>query len=161
MTATTLARAGLIAMALVALAGCAAPEESSADHAILAADTLSWEPGPTSLPPGARMALLSGDPNAAGPFTIRFELPADYVIPPHTHPATEHVTLLEGSAHVGMGPTLARDNATALAPGSFFVMPPGMEHFFFAGADGATIQLHGTGPWGIDYVDPDDDPRRG
>jgi hypothetical protein len=42
--------------------------------------------------------------------------------------------------------------------GSVAIMPAG--HPMFGYAEGETIiQLHGTGPWGIEYVNPEDDPR--
>ena len=43
------------------------------------------------LPAGAKLAVVSGDPSKAGPFTIRVKMPADYAVPPHHHPADEMV----------------------------------------------------------------------
>ena len=38
-------------------------------------------------------------------------------------------------------------------------MPKGMHHF--AGAKGETIiQVHGMGPFEINYINPEDDPRK-
>ncbi len=37
-------------------------------------------------------------------------------------------------------------------------MPPGMAHFAFADED-TVVQLNSTGPWGITYINPKDDPR--
>src|SRR5919112_1878878 len=39
-----------------------------------------WGPGPPSLPRGTRMAIISGDPARAGPFTIRLELPDGFTV---------------------------------------------------------------------------------
>jgi hypothetical protein len=42
--------------------------------------------------------------------------------------------------------------------GSFGYWPAGMKHFVWS--DGETVvQLHGIGPWSIQYVNPADDPR--
>ena len=49
--------------------------------------------------------------------------------------------------------------AQALPAGSFFVMAPGMVHTAFADED-TVVQLNSTGPWGITYVNPKDDPRQ-
>jgi hypothetical protein len=51
-----------------------------------------------------------------------------------------------------------RDKAQALPAGSFFALSPGSEHYFFADED-TVVQINSTGPWGINYVNPKDDPR--
>ena len=50
------------------------------------------------------------------------------------------------------------DKATMLSEGGFAVMPVEFVHYAFT-REGATIQLHGMGPWGITYVKEADDPR--
>lgn len=129
-------------------------------HAILALPgQVSWGPAPAVLPPGAQVAVLEGNPSEAGPFTMRVQLPDGYRIPPHFHPVTEQVTVLEGTFKVGMGD---RFDASALKPlptGAFAALQPGVRHF--AQAQGKTIvQLHGVGPWSLTYVNPADDPRQ-
>ena len=42
-----------------------------------------WVDGPTSLPPGTKIAVIDGDPAAAGLFTMRIKVPANYKIIPH------------------------------------------------------------------------------
>jgi hypothetical protein len=44
------------------------------------------------------------------------------------------------------------------APGGFF-MNPGMQHFVFADQE-TEVQVNTTGPWGITYVNTQDDPRK-
>jgi quercetin dioxygenase-like cupin family protein len=118
---------------------------------------LNWGPAPAILPAGARLAVLEGDPSKAGPFTMRLAMPAGYRIAPHFHQVDEHVTVISGAFQVGMGDTFDEGKLTTLPPGTFGVIPPGMRHF--ARADKATvIQLHGTGPWGLTYVNPADQP---
>jgi quercetin dioxygenase-like cupin family protein len=120
------------------------------------------EPGadaPGSLPPGAKVAILDGDPTKPGPFVMRARLPDGYKIPPHTHPQAERMTVLSGSLRLGMGDTFDPKHATELTPGTYAALPPGMKHF--AWAEGETvIQVHGEGPWVIEYVNPADDPRK-
>jgi hypothetical protein len=43
--------------------------------------------------------------------------------------------------------------------GTFGFWPPDMKHFAWAKGD-TVLQLHGTGPWMITYVNPSDDPRK-
>jgi quercetin dioxygenase-like cupin family protein len=129
-------------------------------HAIVALpDQVTWGPAPAALPPGAKAAVLEGNPSEPGPFTMRVLLPDAYRIPPHYHPGTEHVTVLKGTFKVGMGEKFDASAMTRLPTGAFAAMDSGTRHF--AAAQGETIvQLHGVGPWGIHYVNPADDPRQ-
>ena len=128
------------------------------DHGLITAADVKWASAPTSLPPGAQAAMLEGDPAKEGPFTLRIRMPDGYRIPPHYHPAVEHVTVLQGTFVLGMGDKATSDGEKMLGAGSFAFMPAGMRHF--ARTQGDTIvQLHGVGPWGITYVNPADDPR--
>jgi hypothetical protein len=43
--------------------------------------------------------------------------------------------------------------------GTFGFLAPKMNHFAMAKGD-TVIQLHGIGPWQINYVNPVDDPRK-
>src|SRR5262245_65989874 len=64
---------------------------------------IQWKDGPPSLPPGAKFAVLEGDPTKEGPFVFRVKVPDGYRIPPHTHPKPERVTVISGSFQLGMG----------------------------------------------------------
>src|SRR5262249_43191088 len=94
-----------------------------------------------------------------GMFAFRLKLPKGYHIPPHTHPKPEIVTVLSGSARLGMGTSADHGKAQVLPAGSFFALDPGSAHYFFAD-DETVIQLNSTGPWGINYINPKDDPRQ-
>lgn len=130
-----------------------------AEHTIVVPQEIKWQPGPESLPRGAQYAVLEGDPTKEGPFTMRLKLPSNYRIPPHTHPIIERVTVVEGEGKIGMGREYNEQKMKRLPTGAFFTMPPGMEHY--AGTEnGVIIQLNGNGPWGIQYINPADDPRQ-
>jgi quercetin dioxygenase-like cupin family protein len=104
------------------------------------------------------MAVLDGDPAKSGSFTMRLMFPAGYRIAPHSHPVDEHVTVISGGMNVGMGDKFDRKKGTALHPGSFGVIPAGMHHY--AWASGRTvIQIHGNGPWSLNYVNSADAPK--
>lgn len=121
-------------------------------------DSMEWVDGPPSLPRGAKVALLEGDPAAEGMFVMRAKLPDGYHVPPHTHPKTERVTVISGTLELAMGEQLTRGAAKPLPAGSFGYWPAGMKHA--AWAKGVTIiQIHGAGPWEINYINPADDPR--
>ena len=121
-------------------------------------DDVKWMDGPPSLPPGAKSALMSGDPKVAGPFVIRVKLPAGYKVPPHLHPDTETVTVLSGAFHVSMGDTFDASKAKAMPAGSFIAVPGKSAHFALT-KDETVIQVNAMGPWSLTYVNPADDPR--
>ena len=104
------------------------------------------------------MAMLEGDPTKEGPFVVRFQFPDGYHIPPHTHPKTERVTVISGAVYLATGEALDRNSAKELLAGSFGFWPAGMKHTAWFGGE-TVIQLHGIGPWQINYVNPADDPR--
>lgn len=126
---------------------------------VYTAAATTWKPGPASLPPGAQIAVLEGDPSKEGPFVFRLKLPDGYRVPPHTHAKTERVTVLSGTFHLGMGATFDRDAARPLPAGSYGYWPAGMKHFVWAEGD-TVLQFHGSGPWSIQYLNPQDDPRQ-
>jgi hypothetical protein len=45
--------------------------------------SIKWGDAPPSLPKGAKLAVLYGDPSKGGPFCMRLMAPAGYKIPPH------------------------------------------------------------------------------
>jgi hypothetical protein len=71
-----------------------AEETQSVDMRLYPPTTIEWKAGPAALPPGAKMAVLEGDPTKEGPFVVRFQFPEGYHVPPHTHPKTERVTVI-------------------------------------------------------------------
>jgi hypothetical protein len=146
--------------AILALAFLCAPAvwAQSDTHKIVKPGDLKWEDVP-SMPKGAKIAVIEGPVNEVVPFTFRLKFPANYQIPAHWHPAIEHVTVISGALNLGTGDKLDRFKSTALSAGGFAIMPAKMNHF--AWTKGETIvQVHGTGPWGITYVNPADDPRK-
>jgi hypothetical protein len=65
----------------------------------------------------------------------------------------------EKEGRMGMGTSADHGKAQVLPAGSFFALEPGSAHYFFAD-DETVIQLNTTGPWGINYINPKDDPRQ-
>lgn len=128
-------------------------------HILVSPKDVKWGEGPGALQPGAKMAVIEGDPKTPNAlFTIRIKLPSGFKIQAHSHPADEHVTVISGTFQMGMGDAFDAKALTSLPAGSFAVMPKGHHHF--ASAKGETVvQVHGVGPWAITYVNPTDDPR--
>jgi len=129
------------------------------DHVVVRPDDIQWGPAPPSLPSGAKAAVLTGDPGKAGPYVIRIQLPDGYKVPPHWHPTDENVTVIKGTFMMGKGDKFVANACEALPAGSFVRMPKEMRHF--AWAKGETItQVHGIGPFEINYVNAAADPRK-
>jgi quercetin dioxygenase-like cupin family protein len=129
------------------------------EHNVLTQQDIKWGPAPASIPPGAQAAMLYGDAGKEGLFALRLKMPKGYHIPPHTHPKPEVVTVLSGTVRLGMGVTADQSKAQVLPAGSFFAMSPGMEHYVYADEE-TVLQLNSNGPWGLTYVNPNDDPRK-
>jgi quercetin dioxygenase-like cupin family protein len=132
--------------------------QGHAGHTMVKPADLKWADVP-SLPPGAKVAVIEGPMNEAKPFTIRLKFPANYEIPAHSHPAIERVTVLSGTFNMGAGDKLEKKQTTALSAGSIAIMQPGTNHFAWTKEE-TVVQLNGTGPWGITYVNAADDPRK-
>ncbi len=120
---------------------------------------LKWQEGPPSIPPGAKLAVLEGNPTKEGPFVMRLKLPDGYRIAPHTHPKPERVTVIAGTFNLGMGEKFDATKGTAMTTGTFGTWPPNMKHYAWTKGE-TVVQLHGEGPWIINYLNPTDDPRK-
>ncbi|HWM43873.1 MAG TPA: cupin domain-containing protein [Burkholderiales bacterium] len=138
--------------------GVATAQHGSHSHTIVMPNDLKWQ-DVASLPPGAKVAVIEGRMDRAGPITARLKLPANYRIAPHRHPGLERVTVLTGTVNIGMGEKFDAGATTAMAPGTVLLMSAGMPHFVWT-KDETIFQLNVEGPWGVTYVNPADDPRK-
>lgn len=154
----TLAAAALLAPVPAALPGDHGGPDGAMKLSVFSPESVKWVDAPASLPPGAKIAVLEGDPAKEGPFVFRAKLPDGYRIPPHVHPKVERITVIAGTFNVGMGDSFDRARMTAMPAGSYGYWPAGMKHFVCAKGE-TIVQFHGAGPWGIEYVNPADDPR--
>ena len=136
-----------------------APPNKEADGMqLFPAAEIKWQDGPPSLPKGAQIAVLYGDPFKSGPFTLRLKMPSGYKIPPHWHTQDEQLTILSGTFLLHMGDTMDAA-AHDLEAGAYHFLPGKMHHA--AETRGETIlQLHGTGPFDIHYLNPADNPAK-
>src|SRR4051794_37247134 len=119
-----------------------------------------WGPTPPMLPPGAQIALLSGDPGKPAPYAVRLRFPANYVIPAHSHPTDENVVVVSGAVTFGNADAVAKGAAgnKTVPPGGYMLAPANVNHFAYTTQE-STIVLFGIGPVEFNYVNPADDPR--
>lgn len=123
------------------------------------APALAWAPAPAVFPAGAKMAVVSGDPSKAVPFTIELSMPDGYKIPPHFHPTDEAVEVKKGTFLVGMGDSLDLSKTNAMKVGAKGTVPAEAHHY--AATKGATVvSVSAMGPFAMTYVNPADDPQQ-
>jgi hypothetical protein len=146
----------VLAAALVAAFPVVA--QQTHEHAISMPDTLKWTDPP--ILPGAKLAVVHGNPAQEGPFVYRVKMPANYKIPPHFHKAGENVTVLSGALFIGLGEKFDQGSGKEVPVGGFVSIPARHPHFAWAGNQETLIQVHGTGPTDITFVNPADDPRK-
>ncbi len=123
----------------------------AANTLILANSALTWNDfTPPGFDPGIKLAVLSGDPGAKGPYVVRLQFPAGYRFPVHWHPGIENLTVVSGTFQLGMGNTADWSALKNYGPGDFLYIPPRHAHFGGSAATGpAVIQLHGQGPFQV------------
>jgi quercetin dioxygenase-like cupin family protein len=144
--------AALVAASVWSLGARDAMAQDSAEPA-----SLQWF-APPLLPPGARIAVVSGDPTRPGKSTLQVSMPNGYRFPPHSHPSYEHVEVKEGTLLVGVGDVLDAKLTQALATGDSATAPAGVHHFSIA--KGRTVlSVTFMGPYTITYLRAEDAPR--
>jgi quercetin dioxygenase-like cupin family protein len=155
-----------VVIAVAVVMGLVVPSVTRADShgkgtgfVSIKASEVKWADAP-SIGPGAKVALLEGDPKAAAPFTMRIKLPPNLKIGVHTHPAVERVTILSGTFYFATGDKFDRAKVAAYRSGDGFIVPAGMPMYAYTGKDDSILQLQGVGPWGIHYMDPADNPMK-
>jgi hypothetical protein len=154
--------AGIAALAFLAVTLAPGQEPTpgpKSTHVVLNESELQWGDAPPVFAPGAKMAVVQGDPSKGGVFTVRLKAGDGYKIQAHWHPTRENVTVISGTFYIGMGDKLDESKGTALTAGGFASMPAQMHHFAWFKGD-TEVQVHGVGPFSLTYVNPKDDPRK-
>lgn len=123
------------------------------------AKDVKWVTAPPSLPITVKFSLIAGDPSKAGPFTLRVKLPPNTVIAPHTHAKLESVTVLSGEIYHEAADTLDKAKGRLVKTGGFVGLPAEMVHSVWTDNSTAVLQVTGTGPFDLHYINPADDPR--
>ncbi|MBJ6725519.1 cupin domain-containing protein [Geomesophilobacter sediminis] len=149
----------VLTLAVVAGSSLAVAAAVQHEQRFLNVEDLIWQQAPPALPPGAKVTILYGNPFHRGPFVIRMETTAGYVIPPHYHSMPENLTVLSGTLYIGDGDVVNEAKAHALKAGGYHYLPARSHHYAFS-KEPAVVQLHGNGPFDIIYLNPKDDPRK-
>jgi len=142
---------------LCAMLAEAQDPKPASSHVALDAAEIQWRQAPAALNKGVEVAVLSGNPGAAGPFVMRMKMPAGYKIAPHWHTKDEQLTVISGTFTLYMGDTMKDPHE--LTAGAFHFLPGKAHHAAVAKGE-AIVQINGVGPFDIHYINPADDPRR-
>jgi hypothetical protein len=136
-----------IATSLVGLAvafGGAAAQQTPGHHIVPLKD----------IPSQQWIEAVQGDMNIAGqPFVIRIHNDGGFVVLPHTHVEDENIVVVKGIWSLGMGGQFSSSGLSSVTVGDYLFVPKGMAHFAWSKTE-TIIQVHGTGPFVINYVDP-------
>ena len=109
--------------------------------------------------PGIKIALLSGNPREAGPYTIRVKFDPYTMSRPHSHPEARHITVIKGTWWAGTGEKFDPNTTMPLPTGSFATHFPGKVHYDGAKHEEVIVQISGIGPSGTNFANPADDPK--
>ena len=147
---------GLIALSLAALCS---PAWSAADHVFMNPGDIKFGEGPPSLPKGAKVAVLFGDPGKPGPVVMRLQAPAGAKIAPHWHSTAESLTVISGTLFLGDGDVMDEKKAHGLKTGGYHYLPAKAHHYAFT-KHATVVQINTEGPFDINYINPADDPSK-
>lgn len=140
--------AGTVAVTATTRAGAVQDAaQDTAGNVFHDGSTLAWE-GDGLM----RFVALYGDPYTPGPFAFRIETRAGFEMAPHTHPVVEHLTVLSGTLHLGIGEVADREKGTAYGPGSYIAIGAGVAAYFWS-EETTVLQVHGIGPFTTEYVE--------
>jgi quercetin dioxygenase-like cupin family protein len=112
-------------------------------------EELKWT-ATQALPAGAEVTVLSGNPAKKELFSARVKLPANYIVPAHSHAITEYDTVISGTYYLGTGKVVDTEKGVALPAGSFAMLPPHTPHYGWTKEE-TVLQVSGVGPWGMIY----------
>lgn len=122
------------------------------DYTAVMLKDIKWVDAP-SIGPGAKTAVIDGDPKSTGLFVMRLKVPPKTTIKAHTHPADENVTVLSGTLYFSASDKFDTKTAKPFGPGSYFSIGKGKPMFAYTSDKEAVVQIHGNGPWGITYLE--------
>jgi anti-sigma factor ChrR (cupin superfamily) len=131
--------------------------QHAGEHIMLDSSELVWKDLPSL--PGVKIAIIQGPLDKEVPIMFRLKFPPNAQVPPHWHPGVEHITIISGTLHMGLGSVFDKSKTRALGPGSVSIMQPRTQHYVWTSEE--TIgQVHSIGPWSVNYVNPADDPAK-
>jgi anti-sigma factor ChrR (cupin superfamily) len=84
-----------------ALLGPQASAQHTEGHIMLDPSELAWKDLPSL--PGVKIAVIEGPLDKPVPIMFRLKFPPNFKVMPHWHPGIEHITIISGMLHMGLG----------------------------------------------------------
>jgi quercetin dioxygenase-like cupin family protein len=122
-------------------------------------EDIKWEPF-AAFPASVRLAVVVGHPSEPGPYVVRVKVPSGVKLMPHMHQEDRVYTVISGVFYIGRGDQFDEGKLEAYPPGAVIVLPGGTHHFHWAKSGEYVTQVTALGPITLEYVNPQDDPRR-
>jgi len=137
---------------------CATAGDTLVSGEMLTPDDIKWHPNPRVI--GLGVARIQGHAKKPGDFVHRVKFPKGRVVQAHSHPDDRTYTVLSGTWYIGWGENYDANNLTALPAGSFYTEPAGIPHYLTTPDGEAIVQITGTGPTAVHYVNPAHAPKK-
>lgn len=147
---SAIAATGLMAYGIVIA------QEVPAGAVVFTPSNAKW----AATPSGGESAVIYGNPGKPERYLMATKFPPNFVLKPHSHPDERHYTVISGTWYIGFGTEFDETKLIALPAGSFYTEPANAPHFVATKADGAIVQLGGSGPTRQIWVNPADDPSK-
>ena len=133
--------------------------KSNSSFKTILPEEMDWKPF-AALPSPVRVAVISGQPSEPGPYMIRVRVPGGVKLMPHRHPEDRIYTVVSGVFYIGLGDEFIAEKLEAYPPGTVIFLPGNTSHFHWAKSGDYVAQVTAIGPLGVEYLNPEDDPRR-
>ena len=134
------------------------PHPKGAVFKVVMPEDVEWKPF-AAFPPPVRLAVIVGEPSEGGSYTIRVKVPGGEILKPHKHPEDRVYTVISGIFYIGLGEQFDPEKLKPYPPGSVIVLPGNMFHYHWAKSGEYITQVTAIGPLGLEYANPNDDPR--
>jgi mannose-6-phosphate isomerase-like protein (cupin superfamily) len=118
------------------------PASPQAASRMIPFESIAWR-GPAS---GLQTAVVEGNPQASGPFTMLLRLPDGVWIPPHFHNVEKRLIVIKGELLMGHGDAIESSRARPLGAGSVAVVPA-QSHHYEGGRQETIVALIANGPF--------------
>lgn len=96
--------------------------------------------------PGAKMAVLHGDPSKPGAYIVLIKFSPHHMSRPHFHPNDRFITVISGTWWVGTGSKYDPDSTVPMPAGSFVTHFGKQIHYDGAKDEETVLQIVGEGP---------------
>lgn len=117
-----------------------------------------WKQGPNFYGPQAQM-MIEEKKEDTDVYQIRVKLPDGFKIPPHWFENKVRLDVLSGVFYLGSGDKIDMEMTQEIKAGGYKTLPPEIHHYGVV--EGPTIiKLTTSAPWSVNYVNPEDDPRK-